>query len=148
MMQEILPNEQEPEYGEVSLGLNGGPSVPLTEAVRWVDDGVCVVRSLEFDVTGEGQNWPVALEAMLEHTRDYWGFLAELVAEGKATEREQRIEAMLGSRLVEAYETALKAVEGQARKRLTVNLRRKPPRQRQSQWSPRPRPNTLQPLGV
>jgi hypothetical protein len=95
-----LPTAEAPEYGAY-----GSHGIVLSEAKRWIeDDGTRVVRSMEFDVWGEGSNWEDALAEFGESLNALFFHLVELAREGRATEDELEIKSVLTQRLANVIE--------------------------------------------
>lgn len=78
--------------------------VILTHALYWVEDGVHVVRSREFDLIGEGEDRESAIEMLAGNAHDLVIFLGELIRAGDATPYELETFTTLGARWVEMYE--------------------------------------------
>jgi hypothetical protein len=94
-----VPTEDNPEYGAY-----GSHGVCLSEAKRWVEeDGTHIVRSLEFDVWGEGDDWNEALADFGECFRAYLRHLIYLGAEEVATDGEQEQKAKAVARMAEVF---------------------------------------------
>src|SRR5690242_10933786 len=71
---EVEPTEQNPRYGVVCYY-----HVPISAAVRWVDDdGAHVVRSEEFDIYGEGDSLDDALRDFFAHADALFSQVADV----------------------------------------------------------------------
>jgi len=89
------PSEQKPDRGVVGLG----DSV-LTTAEYFVgEDGVHVVRSLEFDVTAHADDLNSAISMFVDNADDYCSHLADLAQSRKATAHELETLGLLVKRL-------------------------------------------------
>lgn len=92
------PTELCPEVGKIRTAFSPGELYLLSAAERWIEDGTHVVRSLEYDLTVEGDDWDDAIQAFIEQSFEYLVLLAELVESGEATPGEHRAFDVLGSR--------------------------------------------------
>jgi hypothetical protein len=135
-----LPTEADPQCGSIGVG-----DAVLSSAVRWVeDDGTHVVRSLEFDVYGEGETWDEAFSNFMAHADDLLSLLASVKEEGTATEHEEEIGRLLGTRLLTFYQEVIRLLDDQleAETRRTaafmrlLDLRKRPSRPRVDFWPP------------
>jgi hypothetical protein len=96
---EALLTEEAPEHG--CLGIF---DVILSSANRWMENGVHVIRSTEFELVGEGESLQDAVQDFVGHAIDYQSYLATLIEREEATEHEIRVAGQLGPRLARAYE--------------------------------------------
>lgn len=95
-----VPTDENPEYGAYA-----SHGVCLSEAKRWVDeDGTYIVRSLEFDVWGEGSDWQEALTDFGECFRAYVSHLIHLGGDEVATSDEQEQKAKAVARMAEVVQ--------------------------------------------
>jgi hypothetical protein len=85
----------------------------LSHADAWREGNTYVVRSTEFDVLAEDEDFGRAVDTFVTWLIDRAGLLAELVGAGEATEDEERRFAVLSARLF----PLLHATEGQERRR-------------------------------
>jgi hypothetical protein len=144
-----LPTEENPRFGLVCYY-----SVPISSAVRWVDDhGTHVVRSDEFDVYGEGDSLREALEDFLGHAEALFDQVADVVKAEDATDRELAIGALLGRRLNDAYRSEL-AMLGSDNlfhallQAFALSFRRRRGQHAEVIWHPKPRSTTEHALPV
>ena len=87
-----VPTEAAPEFGGIALG-----GVPISLALRFVDEhGTYVIRSQEFDIYGEGDSFPEALNDFCGHAVAMMEYLAGLVEQNDATEDELRVSRSWG----------------------------------------------------
>ena len=128
--------EDAPEFGRVHIF-----EVTVSEGERWIEDGVHIIRSTEFELLGQGDSVGEAVEDFIGHAVDYHMYLARLVQENDATEHEARVLGELSRRFVEAYEESRKDSERRDSRlfTLTLNLGRRHSRQRPQHWHPSPR---------
>jgi hypothetical protein len=91
-------SEQSAELGFVFVS---GPEgdYKLSEASAWREDDVYVLRSTEFDVIAEDEDFDRAIDIFVTWLLDHAALLAELVDTGKATEDEAATFAILSARL-------------------------------------------------
>ena len=132
-----VPTEEAPKVGSIT----SPDGVLLSQAKRWVEDGVHVIQSTEFEVMGEGDSLQDAVEDFVRRAIDYHAMLITLVEEQDATEHEQRIAAALGARVVRIAEAILERPELDRRRYFetslfTVRLGRALPWQRLLLWHP------------
>jgi hypothetical protein len=134
---ERVPTQEAPTVGRIV----SPDRVLLSEAKRWVEDGVHVIQSTEFEVTGEGDSLEDAVEDFVRQAIDYHTMLTSLVEEEDATEHEQRVAAALGARVFRIAEAILERPELDRRRHFetpffTLHLGRPLPWQRLLLWLP------------
>jgi hypothetical protein len=87
--------EASPEYGRVyTLGHL------VSYAEHWLEDGVHVIRSLDFDVTAGDPDFQRALDRFIEKAEDLWVYLSGL---DTITENENEMFLKLAPRFLEIY---------------------------------------------
>ncbi len=91
-------SEQTAELGWVSVSGPDGDR-QLSQARAWHEDGVYTLRSTEFDVIAEDEDFDRAIDVFVAWLIDYAALLAERVDSSKATEDEARTFAVLSARL-------------------------------------------------
>jgi hypothetical protein len=117
------PTEEKPETGVVGLG-----DVVLSAAEHFVgDDGVHVIRSLEFDVSTHAEDVDSATTAFVDNAEDYCSYLADLAGSGRATAHELESLALLVKRLRALREREREEAEDLAATLLRKVLRKNPP---------------------
>jgi len=94
----VAASEQVAELGWIFVSGPGGDQ-QLSQARAWREDGVYTLRSSEFDVIAEDEDFDVAIDVFVAWLIDYAALLAERVDSRKATEDEARIFAVLSARL-------------------------------------------------
>jgi hypothetical protein len=94
----VAAGEQAAELGWVFISGPGGDR-RLSQARAWHEDGVYTLRSTEFDVIAEDEDFGVAIDVFVAWLIDYAALLAERVDSGKATEDEAHTFAVLSARL-------------------------------------------------
>jgi len=151
---ERMPTEEHPDEGAF---ITEGVAWP---AVRWIaDDGAHVVDSTEFEVRGVGADWPEAFMAFGMAAFDLYTYLTDLVSEGRATDEERDVAALIGKKILTSTENRLRRIEIELTRRpsmdtvlndllATLNLRSPPVVERQQNWDPhlRMRQNSRTPL--
>jgi hypothetical protein len=94
------PNLSAPPESDPEAGVVGVANLPLLEAVRWVDtDGIHVVESTECDVSGSGESLWSAIDDLVMNSFSLAAYLASLIREGEATDREIEVHALLSERI-------------------------------------------------
>jgi hypothetical protein len=89
------PTEEKPESGVVGFG-----DVIFSAAEYFVgDDGVHVIRSLDFDVSAHADDFASAMSMFVDNADDYCSYLADLAESKKATEHELETLGLLVNRL-------------------------------------------------
>lgn len=73
--------------------------VTASEGLHWLEDGVHVIRSSEFDLMGQGDELHVAVRDLVGQAFDLFAYLTAEIEQGDATDHELRMAAVLGSRL-------------------------------------------------
>jgi hypothetical protein len=101
----VAESEQTAELGWVfTSGPDGGRQ--LSQARAWHEDGVYTLRSTEFDVIAEDEDFDRAIDAFVAWLIDHATLLADLVDAGKATDEEARTFVVLSARLFPLLRTA------------------------------------------
>ncbi len=81
-------------------------NVPLSQAEAWREDGVYVIRSTEFDLLAEDEDFYEALGLFIDRAADYATALSELISSHEATADEERLAGLLSRRLIAAFMAA------------------------------------------
>ena len=81
-------------------------NVPISQAEAWLEDGVYIVRSTEFDLLAEDEDFSEALSLFINRAADYAVILSELISSHEATEDEERLAGILSRRLIAAFMAA------------------------------------------
>jgi hypothetical protein len=81
-------------------------NVPLSQAEAWLEDGVYVIRSTEFDLLAEDEDFYEALGLFIDRAADYATALSELISSHEATEDEECLAGLLLRRLIAAFMAA------------------------------------------
>lgn len=138
---EHSPTRDEPDLGEIVVC-----GEVVSQAIRWIDDdGAHVVQSTEFDVYGEGDDWPSAFRDFRGHAFDLYLQIAELARRGEACEQEREIASVLGPRLMTAYQRAYDTFEAAKYDRgllALLHFGRRRSRQHPKLWRPTTLPNS------
>lgn len=111
------PAAEDRQYGWVAT-----LDVLVSEAERWVEDGVHVIRSTEFDVVAGDLDFDRAVDQFVDKAEDLWTYLSELDG---LTENENETYLRLAPRFHQIYKE-LERRENERRRRLIIlNLRRR-----------------------
>jgi hypothetical protein len=113
--------ETKPSSGAVLLG-----DVELSRAVRWFEDGLHVIRSIEFDCIAEDADPDRAVEAFVDNAFDLMLALSELEQAGEATEDEHEELALVESRFARAAWDAQRREARRRRARARMRRRGEP----------------------
>ena len=116
--------------------LAGG--IALSRASRWFEDGLHVIRSLEFDLMAEDPDPAHVVDVFVENAQDLAMALVELQTRGEATEHETETLAVLSQRFFEAAQSMERARE---RRRIQIRLRQRG-HHHSGQWRQQTRPTT------
>ncbi|HTA98685.1 MAG TPA: hypothetical protein VK730_13715 [Solirubrobacteraceae bacterium] len=92
-------SEESADLGRVSVSARGEQCV-LSDAAAWLEDGVFVIRSTEFDVMAEDEDFKEALDLFANRIFDYADMLGTLVSDNRATPAERETLADLSSRVI------------------------------------------------
>jgi hypothetical protein len=111
------PTEEAPEEGCIAI-----VEVPSFLAEHWVEDGVHVVRSPEFDIIAGDEDFERAVDQFAEKAEELWGYLSEL--EGP-TENEQETLVALASRFHRIYRELERREEKRRRRLISVAFPRR-----------------------
>jgi len=130
---------ENPELGTIGVQI-GDHRVPISSVEHWVEEGMNVFRSAEFDCTGEAEDAAEAVHAFVENAEDLFRFLDDLCDAGRATEDETRLLIKLSRRFFEMYEAVELEREAESNHRISKLLRllRQPPSSQPS-WQPQQR---------
>jgi hypothetical protein len=94
------PTEDRPERGVIGRG-----DVELSKAEHFVDeDGVHIIRSLEFEVSAIADDVDSAVSVFIDNADDYCSYLAGLARSGKAVPHELETLGLLTQRLLALHE--------------------------------------------
>jgi len=91
-------SEDNADHGCVFAGVSQGAHL-LARADAWREDGTYVIRSTQFDVIAEDDDFGRALDTFVTWLLDRAAQLAELVGNGEATDDEERTFAALSARV-------------------------------------------------
>jgi hypothetical protein len=92
-------------------------NVPISQAEAWLEDGVYVIRSTEFDLLAEDEDFDEALSLFIDRAADYATALSELISSHEATEDEERLAGILSRRLIAAFMAAEERSRQEQRRR-------------------------------
>ncbi len=81
----------------------------LSEAVGWYEGGVYVLRSTEFDVLVEDEDFAAALDLFVDRLFDYASILSQLIVDKVATDDELEEFAVLSARSFPLFQSLEKA---------------------------------------
>jgi hypothetical protein len=109
--------EAAPEYGTVSL-----LGLPITDAEHWIEDGVHVLRSLDFDVTVGDRDFWAAVDKLGGSVEDLWSYLSELET---ITDNENETFVLLASRFQRVFRELEKRERERRRRLIILNLRKR-----------------------
>lgn len=116
------PTETSPDLGTITA-----VELLVSQAAHWIEEGVHILRSTEFDVIAAHEEFDRAVDLFVEKAQDLYDYLAE--KEG-ISDNEAETFLLLHSRLFPIYKALerreLEREEKQRRVRLiTVNLKRR-----------------------
>jgi hypothetical protein len=136
------PTEEAPELGHVvAAGVN------ISEGLHWLEDGVHVIRSSEFDLMGQGDDLDEAVDSFVGQALDLLWYFNEEIERGEATDHEIRLAGVLGGRLAQAYRHVSEERAGEEKQRepfITLSFGRRHKRQRLNAWLSHPTGNYSQ----
>ena len=112
--------------------------IALSTASRWYEDGLHVIRSLEFDLMAEDPDPAHVVDVFVENAQDLAMTLVDLQTRGEATEHETETLAVLSQRFFEAAQSMERA---RARRRIQIRLRQRG-HHHSGQWRQQIRPTT------
>jgi hypothetical protein len=124
-------SENEAESGCVAARV-GALEQRLSDAVAWREDGLYVIRSTEFDLMAEDEDFAGALDIFTRRVFDYAAMLADLVSSGEATDGELAVFSTVSARVVPLAQ----ALEQETRRLRLPRLRT----QRSGHWRRRATP--------
>jgi hypothetical protein len=133
ILESEVPTEMSPEQGCVTVA-----GIRLLDGIRFEDEGAHFIRAVECDVRGEGDSLDEAVHDFVVHALDLSLYLAELVENREASDRETHLHALLARR----FTAVVNAYEEEARRRrdaLREVLRLKRATLHRHQWRPTPR---------
>jgi hypothetical protein len=109
------PTAEVPELGVIAIAV-GGSVVPISQVEHWVEDGLHVFRSTEFDCMATDEDLCKTVEAFIETAEDLYRFYDDLVDAERATPDEVRTLAVLSRRFYDVYSAQAKALRGHKRR--------------------------------
>jgi len=99
--------------------------VPISQAEAWLEDGVYVVRSTEFDLLAEDEDFYEALGLFSDRAADYATALSELISSHEATEDEERLAGLLSRRLIDRGTASASGTPSRSKWIRTTSIRRR-----------------------
>jgi hypothetical protein len=116
------PTATSQESAEAGCVFISGPhrDYVLSDALGWREDDTYVLRSTEFDVMAEDEDFGTALDTFIARLADYSVLLYELVEAKDATEEEEQAFRTLSGRFL----PLVQAVQGSGEKRRPRSRRR------------------------
>jgi hypothetical protein len=133
------PTEEAPEHGRVVAA-----GVTVSEGMHWLEDGVHVIRSSEFDLMGQGDDLDEAVGDFIGRALDLLWYLNGEIERGEATDYEIRLAGVLGARLAQAYGQVSEDREARGKQRepfIALSFGRRHKRQRLNAWLSHPTDN-------
>lgn len=125
-----------PELGTIGVQI-GEHRVPISSIEHWVEEGMNIFRSTEFDCMGEAEDAFEAVNAFVDNAEDLFRFLDDLHDAGRATEDETRLLIKLSRRFFEMYEAIELEREAESNHRIPKLLRLlRQPASSQPSWQP------------
>jgi NADPH:quinone reductase-like Zn-dependent oxidoreductase len=133
------PTESAPEEGTIGVRA-GAHTVDISAVEHWVDEGLHIFRSSEFDCMSEAEGETEAVAAFVAMAEDLFRFLEDLLDAGRATEEEKLILIKLSRRFFEIYQAAQLDQEEQQKPWLRQLVRRlgQQPVRSQPEWHRQP----------
>jgi len=110
--------ESTPEPGYIS----SDHGVVLAHAERWFEDGLHVIRSVEFDLLAEDEDEDRVVDVFVDNFWDMGAALADLVRRGEATSHEQDLWLLFSQRMFEEAESSRRQA---SRRRIQIRLRQR-----------------------
>jgi hypothetical protein len=108
--------EASPEYGCVRV-----LGHLVSEAEHWEENGVHVLRSVEFDVTAGDPDFQKAVDQLVEKTEDLWSYLSGLET---ITENENELFLKLAPRFLEIYKELERREQGRRDRWISIQFGR------------------------
>jgi hypothetical protein len=133
------PTEEAPEHGRVVAA-----GVTVSDGVHWLEDGVHVIRSSEFDLMGQGDDLDDAVTDFIGQALDLLWYLNGEIERDEATDHEIRLAGVLGARLAQAYRQVSEEREAREKQRepfRALSFGRRHKRQRLNAWLSHPTGN-------
>jgi hypothetical protein len=127
-----IPTEDAPELGRVVAA-----GAIVSEGMHWLEDGVHVIRSSEFDLMGQGDDLDEAVDDFVGEALDLLWYLNGEIERNEASDYEVRIAGVLGARLAQAYRQVSEDRETQEKQRepfIALSFGRRHKRQRLNAW--------------
>jgi hypothetical protein len=134
------PTEEAPEYGCVVAF-----DTIVSFAEHWEEDGVHVIRSLDFDVVAGDEDFHKAIDQFVEKAEDLWSYLSGLET---ISENENETFLTLAPRFLKIYKELERREANRRQRVVSVNFGRL--RQRGEHhlrnWRPQSTPASASPL--
>lgn len=116
-----LPTEGTPETGDISVS-----GVVISSVDHWVEDGLHVFRSREFDLLVEDEDEFQAVAVFIESATDLVFHLTDLIREKQATEHEVELASLLVPRFMNIWQDNERALHEAQRRILNFPRRQRP----------------------
>jgi hypothetical protein len=110
------PSEAAPERGRISAF-----GICLSEAEHWVEDGIHVIRSTEFDLVAGDPDFRRAVEMFGEKAEDLWWFLSEL---DTITDNENETFLVLAPRFMQVFKELERRESERRRQVISISFAR------------------------
>jgi hypothetical protein len=103
------PTAEAPEVGVIGIVVDR-KQIPISQVEHWIEDGMHVFRSMEFDCIAMNEHMGKVLEAFIDTAEDVYRFLDDLVDAERATQDEIKTLAMLSRRFYDVYSAQAQAL--------------------------------------
>jgi hypothetical protein len=108
--------EAAPEYGRISVF-----DITVSFAEHWEEDGIHVLRSMDFDVTAGDADLQAAVDQFVEKAEDLWSYLSGLET---ISENENEMFLKMAPRFLEIYKELERREKSRRERVISINLPR------------------------
>jgi hypothetical protein len=116
------PTAEAPEAGVIAIAV-GSQRIAISQVEHWVEDGLDVFRSSEFDCIAMDVGVDRAVKAFIDSAEDVYRFLDDLVDAERATPDEVKTLAMLSRRFYDVYSAFSAQAQASRRRKLGALMR-------------------------
>lgn len=110
------PTEAAPEYGRIAVF-----DITVSFAERWEEDGVHVLRSMDFDVIAADKDLQRAVDQFVEKAEDLWSYLSGL---DTISENENEMFLKMAPRFLDIYRELERREKARRERVISINFGR------------------------
>ncbi len=108
--------EAAPEYGRISVF-----DITVSFAEHWVEDGIHVLRSMDFDVIAGAADFQSAIDQFVEKAEDLWSYLSNLET---ISDNENEMFLKMAPRFLDIYKELERREKSRRERVISINIGR------------------------